>query len=69
MQDLDVNYGRIRKELDWMTEQQEKELYKLVKEDVRQEEKKDNLSVYCRCLVPTPETISMCSKLSIKLKN
>ncbi|QCD87915.1 hypothetical protein DEO72_LG3g2455 [Vigna unguiculata] len=40
MQDLDVNCGWIREELDWTTERQEKELYKLVKEDVRQEEKK-----------------------------
>jgi len=56
MQDLDVNCGRIREELDWTTEQQEKELYKLVKEDARQEEKK-NLSVDCKYLVPTSETI------------
>jgi len=56
MQDLDVNCGRIREELDWTTERQEKELYKLVKEDVKQEEKKGNFSVDCRCLVPTPET-------------
>jgi len=55
MQDLDVNCGRIREELDWTTERQEKELYKLVKEDVRQEEKKGHLSIDCRCLVPTPE--------------
>ncbi|QCD99300.1 hypothetical protein DEO72_LG7g581 [Vigna unguiculata] len=48
MQDLNVNCGRIREELDWTTERQEKELYKLVKEDVRQEEKKGNLSVDCR---------------------
>ncbi|QCE03401.1 hypothetical protein DEO72_LG8g1425 [Vigna unguiculata] len=40
MQDLDVNCGRIREELDWTTERQEKKLYKLVKEDVIQEEKK-----------------------------
>ena len=56
MQDLDVNCGRIREELDWTTERQEKVLYKLVKEDVRQEEKKGNLNVDCWCLVPTPET-------------
>jgi len=56
MQDLDVNCGRIREELDWTTERQEKELYKLVKKDVRQEEKKGNLSVDCRCLVSTPDT-------------
>ncbi|QCE08634.1 hypothetical protein DEO72_LG9g3663 [Vigna unguiculata] len=48
MQDLDVNCGQIREDLDWTTEQQEKELYKLAKEDVRQEEKKGNLSVDCR---------------------
>ena len=58
MQDLDVNCGQIREDLDWTTEQQEKELYKLAKEDVRQEEKKGNLSVDCRCLVATPETVT-----------
>jgi len=38
MQDLDVNCGRIREELDWTTERQEKELYKFAKEDATQKD-------------------------------
>ncbi|QCE11656.1 hypothetical protein DEO72_LG10g2891 [Vigna unguiculata] len=50
MQDLDVNCGRIREELDWTTERQEKELYKLGKEDVRQEEKKVKIYMHNTCV-------------------